>query len=75
MVVPDTRLGNRAYFSHWIILRLYSEAYADAAPVLAVHIWASVFVFLGVAQGPWNVEEYLKLTLYRTAFGALVISY
>lgn len=61
-----------ALCSHWIIHMLYSDAFSGAAPVLAVHIWASVFVFLGVAQDPWNVSEnLLKLRFYRTLAGAV----
>jgi PST family polysaccharide transporter len=41
--------------------------------VLAVHVWASVFVFLGVAQAPWDISEnLLKMSLYRTITGAIV---
>jgi PST family polysaccharide transporter len=58
--------------SHWIIHRLYSDAFRAASPVLAVHIWASIFVFLGVAQGPWDFSEnLLKLGFYRTLAGAI----
>ncbi len=60
-----------ALLSPWIIHFLYSADFRAAAPVLAVHVWASVFVFLGVAQGPWNVaENLLKLGFYRTLAGA-----
>ncbi|SDF69865.1 flippase [Terriglobus roseus] len=55
-----------------IILFLYSDAYRAAAPVLSVHIWASVFVFLGVAQAPWDfAEDALKLGFYRTFSGGV----
>jgi PST family polysaccharide transporter len=58
--------------SRWIIQLLFSSGYQSSAPVLAVHIWASVFVFLGVAQGPWDVSEnLLRLSLYRTVAGAV----
>ena len=61
-----------ALSSHWIIHFLYGDAFRGAAPVLAVHIWASLFVFLGVAQGPWNVSQnLLKLVFYRTLAGAV----
>lgn len=61
-----------ALCSHWIVHLLYSYAYNAAAPVLAVHIWASVFVFLGVAQAPWDFSEnLLKLGFYRTISGAI----
>jgi polysaccharide transporter, PST family len=62
-----------ALSSHAIIRTLYSSSYRGAAPVLAVHIWASVFVFLGVAQSPWDLsKDLLTLSLYRTLAGALV---
>jgi PST family polysaccharide transporter len=61
-----------ALCSQWIIHFLYSNAYDAAAPVLAVHVWASLFVFLGVAQDPWNVSEnLLTLAFYRTLVGAV----
>jgi len=61
-----------ALCSHWIIHVLFGETYINAAPVLAIHIWASIFVFMGVAQAPWDTSENLfKLALYRTLSGAL----
>ncbi len=58
--------------AHWIIQVLYSDAFRAAGPILAVHVWASVFVFLGVAQGPWDFSEKLfKLSSYRTMAGAV----
>lgn len=62
-----------ALSSHAIIRILYSSGYSGAAPVLAVHVWASVFVFLGVAQSPWDISKnMLKLSLYRTVTGAII---
>jgi PST family polysaccharide transporter len=62
-----------ALASHFIIRVLYSSSYAGSAPVLAVHIWASVFVFLGVAQSPWDLSKnLLTLSLYRTLSGAII---
>jgi PST family polysaccharide transporter len=61
-----------ALSSKWIVHVLYADAFSAAAPVLAVHIWASLFVFLGVAQGPWNVSQnLLRLGFYRTLAGAI----
>jgi polysaccharide transporter, PST family len=61
-----------ALCSKLIIHTLYSDAFSAAAPVLAVHVWASIFVFLGVAQGPWDVSQnLLKLGFYRTLAGAV----
>jgi len=62
-----------AFSSHFVIHLLYSSAYSGAAPVLAVHIWASVFVFLGVAQSPWDLsKDLMSLSLYRTLCGAVL---
>ncbi|MCX7161874.1 MAG: flippase [Rhodocyclales bacterium] len=36
---------------------LYGELYAGAGTVLAVHVWSTVFVFLGVAYSPWIFNE------------------
>ena len=52
---------------------LYKPEYAYGAEVLAIHIWAGVFVFLGSASGQYLIAEgYLKISLLRTAFGAIV---
>jgi PST family polysaccharide transporter len=62
-----------ALASRDIVRVLYSNSYSGAAPVLAVHIWASVFVFLGVAQSPWDLSKnLLTLSLYRTMAGAVI---
>jgi polysaccharide transporter, PST family len=61
-----------ALSSRWIIHFLYSSAYDAASPILAIHIWASVFVFLGVAQTPWDFSEsLLQLGFSRTLIGAI----
>jgi PST family polysaccharide transporter len=62
-----------ALMSHYVIRTLYSNGYNGAAPVLAVHVWASIFVFLGVAQSPWDISKnLLTLSLYRTLLGAVI---
>ncbi len=61
------------FLSEWVIRVLYGDAYHEAGGVLMVHIWAGVFVFLGVASGKWYVSENLqKLSFYRTFMGAIV---
>jgi len=62
-----------AIFAKPLVVLLYGYAYASAGPILAIQIWTAVFVFLGVAQGPWFVIENLtKLALQRTMGGAVV---
>lgn len=74
MILTSVSIGSCiALASHWIVNHLYSNTYAAAAPILAIHIWASVFVFLGVAQSPFDLSEnLLRLSLYRTVAGAVV---
>lgn len=56
-----------------LVVALFGGHYAAAGPMLAVHIWSAVFVFLGVAQGPWNVAEgFTRLMFNRTLIGALL---
>jgi len=61
-----------AFISPWVIRTAYGSAYAGAAGVLAVHIWSSVFVFLGVARGQWLVnEKMVRFYLVTTIVGAI----
>lgn len=60
-------------WSHWITLYLFGDGYTAAGPVLTIHVWSSVFVFLGVASGNWFLLENMQVqAFYRTALGALV---
>jgi O-antigen/teichoic acid export membrane protein len=61
------------FLAPWVIRVLYGEAFLPAAGVLSIHIWAGVFVFLGVASGKWFLaENYIKKNFYRTFIGLLV---
>jgi O-antigen/teichoic acid export membrane protein len=54
-----------------IIGILFGAEYAAAAPVLAIQIWASIFVFIGVAGGKWLLNENLQIyTTINTSIGA-----
>lgn len=60
-------------FSHFIVVALFGPAYAASGKVVAMHVWAGLFVSLGVVQSSWLVSEGLtKLSLYRTVLGAVV---
>ncbi|KGE03824.1 flippase [Pseudohaliea rubra] len=55
-----------------IVTLLFGESYSESGPVLAIHIWASVFVFLGVASSKWFLTENRQmLRLQRTVLGAI----
>jgi O-antigen/teichoic acid export membrane protein len=49
------------FLSTWVVTLLFGDAYSDAGTVLAVYIWASVFTFLGVANGKWVIGENLQV--------------
>lgn len=56
-----------------LIYKSFKPDYVDAAPILAVHVWGSLFVFLGVASGQFLIAEgFNKLTFIRTGLGAIV---
>lgn len=56
----------------WIVRLAYGEAFTASGPILAVHIWSSIFVFLGVARGQWLVNEGLQqFYLVATLIGAV----
>ena len=61
------------FLSDWIINLLYGKEYNQAGSVLMIHIWAGVFVFLGVASAKWFVSENLQiLSFWRTFYGMIV---
>jgi O-antigen/teichoic acid export membrane protein len=64
-----------SYFSNEIILLLFGSAYNMAGDVLAVHIIASLFVFVGIIRGLWVTNEsYFKFDFFSNmAAGVLNI--
>lgn len=59
------------FLSDWVVTLLFGNAYQQSGTVLAIHIWAGLFVFLGLASGKWFVIEGLqKYNFYRTLVGA-----
>lgn len=57
----------------FIYRTFYSADYAMGAPVLTVHIWAGVFMFLYVASGQYLLAEgYTRISLVRALAGAVI---
>jgi PST family polysaccharide transporter len=57
------------------IIGIFGAKYAAASPVLSVHVWATIFVFLGVAQTSWYIKEGTRglfIQLKRTIIGAVI---
>jgi O-antigen/teichoic acid export membrane protein len=56
-----------------IVTFIYGVGYAESGQLLALHTWASIFVFLGVAGSQWFIAENKQvLHLKRTILGAVV---
>ena len=61
------------FFSGTLTSKLLGAGYSEAGKILAWHIWASPFVFLGVARNQWLMTENLtKLSFANNASGAIV---
>ncbi|MDA9231734.1 flippase [Porticoccaceae bacterium] len=57
----------------WFLPLLFGKEYMDAVPILVVHIWAGLFVFMRSLLSKWLiVENYLKLSLLSQVLGATV---
>lgn len=58
--------------SSTIVNALIGHEFAAAGPVLAIHLWASIAVFLGVASSQYLlVEQLQKISFYRTLIGLI----
>lgn len=59
--------------SEWIVNILFGAAYTESAVILAIHIWAAIFVFLTVSSGKYLTSEGLtKKILYRNSSGMIL---
>ncbi len=55
-----------------LVVLLFGEEYREAAPVLAIHIWAGVFVFMRALVSRWLIaEDLIRLSLWSHGAGAL----
>jgi len=56
-----------------LIIYVFGEEYQAAGPVLSLHIWASLFVFVGVSRGPWIITEgFTKSSFVTKSCGAIL---
>jgi len=59
--------------SDFIITLLFGSAYADAAPVLTIHIWSSIFIAMATVSGKYLINEGLqKITMQRHLTGVVI---
>jgi PST family polysaccharide transporter len=56
-----------------LVIGLFGAEYAAAAPVLALHIWAGVFIFMRALLSRWLVaEDLLRFSLVTHLAGAVI---
>ncbi len=61
-----------AFTADELVTLLYGQTYLESGPVLSLHIWASIAVFMGVASDRYLIiAQMQKITLYRTLIGML----
>jgi len=61
------------FTTHFFIDFIFGDAYVQAGNVLAVNIWAGLFVFMGVVSARFQlVEGFTKLTFYYTFFCSVI---
>ena len=59
-------------FASPLVSLIFGAAYGEAGAVLAVHIWSTLFVFIGAGTTPWIINERLaRLALFQTSLGAV----
>ena len=60
------------FFSEKIITTIFGIEYYNAGPVLSIHIWSSIFLYLNLASSKWYlIEELQILTLIRQILGVV----
>ncbi len=60
------------FFAEMFISLLFGEAYSKSIPILIVHIWAALFIFMRAAFSKWIlIENVLLFSLVTQGLGAL----
>jgi polysaccharide transporter, PST family len=61
------------FLSSSLVTMLFGNDYIEAGQILSIHIWASVFISLGIGASPWFIaENYTHLALKITLTGAII---
>lgn len=56
-----------------VVALAYGSEYAASVPVMQIHVWSGIFVFLGVARGQFLVNEgHVYFYLWSTVAGLVV---
>ena len=67
------------FLSDWVVNLLYGSQYSEAGSVLKIHIWAGLFVALGLVRGRWiiseNLQKYTPIYLVTGLIVNIVLNY
>ncbi len=59
-------------FATWLFALVYGHSFAGSAGVFQIHLWACLFVFLGVARGQFLLNEgFTRFAFLSTTAGAV----
>ncbi len=62
------------FLSTWLVILLFGQAYAQSGTILSIHIWSTLFVFLGVASGRWFIIENRQILSMQRAFIGCIVN-
>lgn len=62
------------FFSKVIMVLLFGPLFEASGDVLALHIWTSIFVFLGIAGNTWYTAENRQILIFQKSIIAVVIN-
>jgi O-antigen/teichoic acid export membrane protein len=62
------------FLADWLIVVLFGQAYQEAGQVLMIHVWAAIFVFLGVASGKWFIAENQQMLSFWRVFAGMLVN-
>lgn len=63
-----------SYMSDWLVIILYGLEYAESSTILAIHIWASIFVFLSVSSGRYLTSEGRTRKVFYRNFSGMMLN-
>lgn len=60
------------FLSEYLIILLYGYAYIEAGQILMIHVWAGVFISIGIASTRWLINENMQIySTLNTSIGAI----
>lgn len=62
-----------SYTGDFLISLLFGREYDESGSILMIHAWAGIFVFVGLANRQWLINENLqKIFMINTTLGAVI---